>query len=407
MKERRYDIDWLRVIAMLCVFILHCTRFFDFEDWHLKVAVAEQSEIWSITRGFFLWVWLMEMFFLVSGFATRFALQRRSGRQYLRERVKRLLVPLYTVGMFVLVPPQVYFERLTHGEISGSFWGWLPAYFRGLPGEVLSSLSLANPASLLLYNFTGHLWFIQMLFVISLATLPLLLYLKSERGLRLIERLAGWSSRPGGIFLFVVPLAIVRVGLWWPSAAADRWWGDFLWYALYFVIGFILACDDRFTQAMKRQVWIGLGLWIVLFWGVAGLLYLGLDYDTAAKGPGFSLLYVIWQTAWSIISWSSVVCILGLAAGRLNFTNRLLAYSNEAVLPFYLFHQTIILIVGWFILPLDLPVLAKFLIIAGISFPLILALYEVFVRRFGFMRFLFGMAPKAAPPVKEPRLRPV
>ena len=71
MKERRYDIDWLRVIAMLGVFILHCTRFFDTEDWHLKAIASEQSEAWVITRSFFLWVWLLELFFLVSGFAPR------------------------------------------------------------------------------------------------------------------------------------------------------------------------------------------------------------------------------------------------------------------------------------------------------------------------------------------------
>jgi glucan biosynthesis protein C len=86
--------------------------------------------------------------------------------------------------------------------------------------------------------------------------------------------------------------------------------------------------------------------------------------------------------------------MLSLGAKYLNFTNSFLAYSNEAVLPFFLFHQTIILIVGWFVLPWDMGNLAKFLIIAAISFPLILFLYEAFVRHIRFMRFLFGMAPK-------------
>jgi peptidoglycan/LPS O-acetylase OafA/YrhL len=42
MKERRYDIDWLRVIAMLAIFFYHCARFFGTEGWHLKN--AEQNE---------------------------------------------------------------------------------------------------------------------------------------------------------------------------------------------------------------------------------------------------------------------------------------------------------------------------------------------------------------------------
>ena len=56
----------------------------------------------------------------------------------------------------------------------------------------------------------------------------------------MVNRLASWSARPGGIFLFVVPLAMVRVGLMWMPIYTDRTWAEFLWYALYFVIGFIL-----------------------------------------------------------------------------------------------------------------------------------------------------------------------
>lgn len=86
--------------------------------------------------------------------------------------------------------------------------------------------------------------------------------------------------------------------------------------------------------------------------------------------------------------------MLSLGAKYLTLGNRLLTYSNEAILPFYLLHQTIILIVGWFVLSWNIPNLARFLIIAVVSFPLILILYEVFVRRIGFMRFLFGITPK-------------
>ena len=395
MKERRYDIDWLRVIAMLSVFVLHCTRFFDTETWHVKAAISEQSEIWEITRGFFLWVWLMEMFFLVSGFATWYSLRSRGAKQYLVERVKRLLIPLYTVGMFILLPPQNYFELLTHGRITSTFWQWLPSYYRGLLGYIFSLApnEILDPAVLVPLPFSGHLWFIQMLFAISVLALPFLFYLRSERGVLMVNRLASWSARPGGIFLFVVPLAMVRVGLMWMPIYTDRTWAEFLWYTLYFIIGFILASDDRFTGAIKKHSWVALALWVVLFIGVGSLLNFVLGFDLS-EGQGFSGQFVIWQITWSIVSWSSVIFLLGIASRCLNFTNRLLANSNEAVLPFYLFHQTIISIVGWFVLPWNLSVLTKLLIIIAISFPSILILYEVFVRHIGFMRFLFGMTPK-------------
>jgi len=388
--------DWLRVIAMLCVFVYHCTRFFDTEDWHLKAAVAQQVDMLGVVREYTMWVWLMELFFLVSGFAAGYALVRRTGGQYLVERVKRLLVPLYTVGLLILIPPQYYFERFTHGQVTGTFWQWLPSYYSGLSGQIFGPHQFQDPDNLVLYTFSGHLWFIQMLFLVSLITLVVLLFLKSDRGMRFISWLAGWSIRQGGIFLFVVPLAIVRVGLYWIPKTTDRTWALFLTYAQFFVYGYLFSRNDRFTESVKKHGWLCLALWLVLFPLVGGIITIGMNVDLA-DGLGFSLWFAIWGVVYSIIRWSAVVFLLSLGARYLNFSNKFLAYSNEAVLPFYLFHQTIILIAGWFILPLAISGLAKFALIVVIAFPTILILYEVFVRRINFTRFLFGMLPKKKP----------
>jgi glucan biosynthesis protein C len=397
MKERRYDIDWLRVIAMLGVFVLHCTRFFCTEGWQLKVPASEQSEILGIVRDFTLGVWLMPLFFLVAGFAARYSLRRRTAGQYLVERVKRILIPLYTVGMFVLVVPQNYFQSFTDGRTTETFWQWLPSYYLPLPARVFSLKDYRDPVNLVPYTFSGHLWFLQLLFVILLVTLPLFLYLKSERGQRLTDRLAQWSARPGGIFLFVIPIAISQIGLRWLPETTERTWADFFWYACFFVIGYIIATDDRFTQSIKRHGWICLALWIVPYVSVGGLLLFVPDLDISA-GQGFSALFAVGQIVSSLVTFSAVIFIMSLGAKYLRFTNRFLTYSNEAVLPFFLFHQTIIQIVGWFVLPMEMGNLAKFLIIAVVSFPLILILYELFVRHIGFMRFLFGMVPQKKHP---------
>jgi len=393
MKERRYDIDWMRVIAMLGVFVLHCTRFFCTEDWHVKAPVEQQNDIWAVMRGIFLSLWLMEMFFFAAGFATNYVLRRRTTKQYLIERFKRLVIPLYTVGLFILIVPQAYFEVVTHGQITGSFWQNVPLYYRNLPGQIFSLPNPLYPLSFVPYGFAGHLWFNQMLIVVTVLMLPVLLFLKSGRGLRFIDRLAEWAMRRGGIFLFVIPLFIVRAGLRWIPMTGGRTWGETLWYALYFIYGYIIAQDDRFTASIKRHGWFCLPMWFVFFLVLAGGALFVLGFDGGIPGQGLSLGYFLYEVAWSVSSWSAMVFLLSLAAKHLNFTNKFLAYSNEAVLPFYLFHQTVILIVGWFIVPLEMGVLAKFLLIAVISFPTILLLYEVFVRRINFMRFLFGMAP--------------
>jgi glucan biosynthesis protein C len=384
MKERRYDIDWLRVIAMLAVFLFHCMRFFDTEGWHLKN--PEQSFPLFIAMRGLIWPWVMELFFLVSGIGTWYVLRSKSAGAYVWQRAKRLLIPLYTVGLFVLSPPQYYFELLSNQGYRGGFWQIFPRYFQGFGAPRIT----AWPDSLLPFPFSGHLWFLQYLFLISVVTLPLLLCLKSERGRRWIAELARWSVRRGGIFLFVIPLALTLIALR-GAFAVHRGWADFLWYAIYFVIGFVMSSDARFTEAVKRHGWVCLPIWLAGFFGVIAVLVLVLGYDPFPGRESYSLMYVLFQIAWSVTSWSAVVFVLSVGAKYLNSTHRALAYGNEAVLPFYLFHQTLILMVGFYVIRWNLGVVPKLLIVTAISFPLILGMYELFVRRFNAVRFLFGM----------------
>jgi glucan biosynthesis protein C len=386
MTDRRYDIDWLRVFAMLAVFVFHCTRFFDTQSWHLKN--AEQSFVLFVLARGLMWPWLMELFFLLSGVGAWYALRSRSAGTFIADRAKRLLIPLYTVGLFILLPPQFYFEHLTNGRYAGGFWQSLPAYFGDFGPPRLSPW----PETLLPLPFDGHLWFLNVLFLVSLAVLPLLLFLKSERGLRRIDAFARWCGRRGGIFVVVIPLALSLVVLR-AVFRVERGWADFLWYAIYFVLGYMIAADGRFTDAFKRHQWVGLALWIVGFFGGIATLVLVFGFDPMPGHEPFSLKFVLFQVIWSAASFGSVVFLLSLGARRLNFNSRVLAYGNEAVLPFYLFHQTVILVVGFFVIRLPLGILPKFLFVLVISFGAIMALYELGVRRFGVMRFLFGMRP--------------
>ena len=387
MKERRYDLDWLRTIAMLAVFVFHCTRFFDTEGWHVKN--AQQSEVlFILVRGLF-WPWMMELFFLLSGAGSWYALQSRTAASYLFERVKRLLVPLYTVGLFVLLTPQFYFELVTNGGFSGTVREMIPRYFAGFHLPHITPW----PETLLPIPFAGHLWFLQYLFLISVMTLPLLLYLNSGWGQRWVKRLAGLCDRRGGIFLFVIPLALALIGLRRLFEGQGRW-ADFLWYAIYFVMGNVMVADKRFTRAFKRHQRVCLGLWIIGFFGGGAFFVLVLGYDPSAGHESSALIYVLFQIVWSLASWSAVVFVLSLGARHLNFNHKILAYGNEAVLPFYLFHQTIILIVGFFVIRWNIGILPKLLIVTAISFPFILVLYELLVKPFSAVRFVFGMRPR-------------
>jgi peptidoglycan/LPS O-acetylase OafA/YrhL len=378
MKERRYDIDWLRVFAIVMVFFFHNARFYDPYPWHVKN--AEQS------FGMFIFVallhaWIMPLFFLLSGVGSWYALKSRTAGQYLRERVLRLLVPLYTVGIFVLLPPQLYWDRVTNGQFSGSFVEFYPSYFKHFFFDLLPPFIIPWP---------GHLWFLVFLFAISLFSLPLMIYLKSESGNKLISKLARWSERRGAIFLLLVPLFLIQACLR-GFFRGDHTFADLVYYLLCFWMGYILPADERFTESLRRHAWVCLPLALAGF-GVEGYLVLDLGYQPL-PGNGFSPLgsYLLFQFVMSLQTLCWMVFFLGVSAKYLNFRSKMLEYCNEAVLPFYMLHQTFILLVGWYVVRWNTDIIIKFMVISVVSFSLIVSTYELLIRRFNVMRFFFGM----------------
>ena len=219
---------------------------------------------------------------------------------------------------------------------------------------------------------------------------------------QMIARLADWSDRRGGIFLFLIPLILVRIGLRDFFHGAHTW-ADLFYYAVFFLIGYVMAADRRFIESYKKHGWVLLALGIAAFAGESALI-IGLHYPYPGA-ESFSWTYVHFNIVISIGNYCWVMFILSLAAKYLNFNYKVLTYGNEAVLPFYIFHQTIILCVGWFVIRWNIGIGPKYLIIAFVSFALIMALYDLLVRRFNVMRFFFGMRPKKKPSkTHDPRL---
>ncbi|MEM8572136.1 MAG: acyltransferase family protein [Pseudomonadota bacterium] len=108
--SRRNDVDTLRAVVVLLLVPFHTARLFDAEVWHIK-HVSEP--IWAadfLVR--FLNVAQMPLLFLLAGMSAAWALERRGGPAFLRERFARLIVPLL-IGMVILVAPQVWVERVS------------------------------------------------------------------------------------------------------------------------------------------------------------------------------------------------------------------------------------------------------------------------------------------------------
>jgi len=385
--QRRYDLDAIRVFAMLTIFLFHCAMIFGPLSYHVKN--AETSDVVVFFIGF-IHMWSMPLFFLISGVGTWYGLGARTPGQYLIERVKRLLVPFFTVGVFILLPPQYFFELVTNRGFTGSFAEAYGLYFNRIFIDNSPSAFYCTP-------WSGQLWFLQQLFLASLFTLPLLLYLRSDPGQAKIRRLAAVCAGTGAIFVLVIPSALVALSFQWIPQEQEHGWPNFLSYVVFFLIGYIIPADSRFFEGIRKSAWIALPSGVFAF-SVGGLLFAKVGYD-----PGqllsLSWVYVCFQLAMSLGALSWIFFFLSLAARYLNHKSRIIVYGNEAVLPFYILHQTILLIVGWFIVQSSLSIALKYMIISITSFVLIIALYECLVKRINALRFLFGMRPKSRPPI--------
>ncbi len=392
--SRQYDVDWLRVLGMMMVFLFHTNRFFDTDGWHVKS--PETSEA-SMMFTFLAVQWMMPLFFILSGIGIYHALAHQSWPHYLASRVKRLLVPLL-FGIFVIIAPlQVYLERISHNQFEGSFWSFYPHYFEGWYGIQEGG------------NFAWmgiHLWYLEFLFVFSILTLPLFLYLRSPAGKRRVGAMTRFLSRPWAIFLLALPIGVAEFVAELPpindTVFANEGFGGWssLPYLTLLIIGYVLATDEGLAKAMERHRVHALAASLISF-GLGYVILKGTEQWSALPRE-FLLSFIR-----GILCWSCLVAICGFAGRHLRFSNGFLKYANEAVLPFYILHQMVILCIGFYVIRLHIYLWLEYLIIAASSFAVIMALYELFIRRVNILRVLFGMkAIRRAQPAGVPQPLP-
>jgi peptidoglycan/LPS O-acetylase OafA/YrhL len=374
-STRRYDLDWLRVLSIATVFFFHSTRFFDSGGWHVK---NPQSYLGVDLLVGFIVDWMMPLIFVISGVSTFYALGSRGAGRFIKDRSLRLLVPL-VVGIFTHVMVQVYLERVSHHQFSGTFWDFIPQYFNG-PYGIMPDGNFA---------WMGlHLWYLLFLFVFSLLLLPVFSWLKHRSsGQRILQASDAFLAKPLAIYLLAIPVMLLIGTLdphsYWGMRDMGGW--SLLIYLVFFAYGFMLSAHDGVQESIKRQRWLSLiaGLLLITLEGVLRVGHPEPAFDT----PRFVLL----NAGYGLSAWLLILAILGFGMKHLNVYSPKMAYLNEAVLPFYVLHQSVLIYVGYFVVQGNIPDLLKWLIIAPMSLAIIMALYEFLIRRINVLRFLFGM----------------
>ena len=371
---RRYDLDWLRVLVFGLLIVYHVGMFFVPWGFHIKNNEIYEWLVWPMR---FLNQWRLPILFVISGMGTWFALNKRSGREYAYERVKRLFLPLF-VGMLLIVPPQVYFERIAYGQFTGSYPEfWLGPAFDGVYPEGNTSWH--------------HLWFLPYLLTYSLALFPVFLYLKNNPESRFISRVRKTASNPAAIFVFIIPLFFIEVYVkpHFPvtHALTDDWY-TFTFYIILFFYGFLfISVKDDFWKTVLgyRKLYL-----------IAGVACFGIYFLVRTYPENFLFTHFAEALIKTVNLWAWILTLFGYAAFWLNKGSRMLTYCNEAVYPFYILHQTITITIGYFLMNSEMGFLLKFLIMITGTFGICFILYEFVIRRIVFMRPLFGLKVESA-----------
>ncbi len=381
---RLHYLDWLRVLAILMVFLFHAVHVFDFGGWQIKN--AEQSEILTIVLTL-LSLWGMPFFFLVAGSAGWFALQRRTPRQYVTERFKRLLIP-YIVGTLLFSPLQYYLWWNNTVGVRGLTWSFWEFLASELPR--FNPLLLRAPGWSPRWIGVGfHLWFVGFLFAFALITLPLFRWMKEGSGQRFVASLGRLCERRGGMLLLVLPLIVLQVCVR-PFASQEHDWADFLFWMAFFIVGFLVYADRRITDAVRRDGWLLLAVGTGIVALLLGMYVADLPVMEWGNDPSVPQYYAILAlTTGMALCYTLTMLFVGMRF--IDFTNRWLRYGQEAALPFFVLHQPAIIVVAYFVVQWDVGILPKLLIVVAASFAAAIALYELLIRRVRPLRVLFGM----------------
>ena len=335
----------------------------------------------------------MPLLFLVAGIGAWHSWQGRGARGYLGRRVRRLLVPL-VAGTVLLVPLPVWLRLRADPGYTESYWAFWPRFFR-IRWEWSEFPFVLQPAADGRGFETGHLWFVYLLLVYSVAALPLLGWLDSPRGRRALEALSDSARRRGAVLLPAVVLGVVAAVLGLDQGIAA---GTTLGYLLFFAAGAVLATDARFREVVRRDAGLA-GAVAVGLLAVAGAVMLGGDGDPLLDRDPLTLAG---RAAFGAAGWCAVVAVIGgLArlrpssggAGRDGSRDgRVVRYVAPAVLPWYVLHQPVVVVVAYFVVGSSLHPVLQYLLICAVSAVVTLLAYDLLIRRTALTRALFAGA---------------
>lgn len=376
--NRRHDIDALRVLAFGLLILYHAGMLYvaPVADWQGMPLHSAHLAGWLQYPMLFVNRWRMELLFLISGLAVHFMRGKTGIAGLAWKRTSRLLLPL-VFGMLAVIPIQSYVAALHDHAIAPGFGAFLLHYWTHGYKD---------------YGLTwAHLWYLPYLWLFTMLLLPLLPLLESRLG----QRLRAGCLRLRGASLLVhpvLPLFAYGVLLSWRYPETHALIGDWYALALYatmFFYGYVLGTDAGLWAELARLRHATLPLALGCFAAYQCLDRFGAQFIHARAAVIVAKLLVVWLHY--SYTWIAIATVLGWGHALLNRPFRWLPYAREAVYPWYVLHQSVLLLLAWQLMPRGLgPIAEPALILLGTIGGCAL-LHEYVIRRTRWLRPLFGL----------------
>ena len=372
-NTRRYDLDWLRIIAFGLLIFYHVGMFYVTWGWHVKSNYASPS-VEPLMR--LVSPWRLALLFFISGVAIRFATDKaESLGRFASSRLARLGLPLL-FGIYVWVMLQAYFQVRQSGEFAGSIISFYPDYV-----ALEQKFSTITPT-------WNHLWYLAYVLVYILLTLAFLPWLRRVPESRVWQAA---SARPLVIvFLLILPFVVTET---WLSPIFPTThdlindWANHAHRFMIFVIGFVAAKDARFWESVAR-VWKFAPILAIVTWLV---LQNGQDVSDLSRQflSGTSQRFLFSYMA-ILYAWSCILVLLGFSQRFLNRESPLLRYLTGAIFCYYVLHQTITVVAGYYLTEYRLGVAVESALVFSITVAGCVLGYEL-IRRIPKAGILFGV----------------
>lgn len=342
--NRRYDIDWLRVITIGLLLIYHIAIVF--QPWGVLIGFIQSDKslesIWVPMT--MINIWRIPLLFFVSGMGVCFAIRKRSWKQLILERTRRILLPflfgiLFIVPIHIIIWQYYYRQDITY-----------------LPAE-------------------GHLWFLKNIFLYVILLSPVFFYFINNENKPIVIWIKGLFKKPLGFLLIVIFFALesIFINPEIYELYAMTWHG-FALGLISFLFGFIfILSSDTFWPTVLKWRWYFLTLALCFYM----IRYFAFDLKT----PNYAMSTE--STMW-------IFAVFGFAYKYLNYPSKALHYLSQGAYPIYIVHMIFLYLGSALILPLDITVYFKFILLVVFTFTGSFACYEI-IRRISFLRPLFGL----------------